>query len=154
MKNVLLGLSVLLILLLSGCASNTTPDYLTYKLPPPDTRDIKTLTVEDLCRIRAINWGERYEAKIYKSTPEQRNILKQQLVDTDAELKRRKAFTKREWHLIKKETIAVGMSKNALLCSMGFPQTINSSSYGPDQYVYEHLELYVYVSGNRVTAWN
>ncbi len=152
MKNILLGLSVLSILLLSGCASNTTPDYLTYKLPPPDIRDIKTLTVEDLCRIRAINWEERYEAKIYKSTPEQRNILKQQLVDTDAELKRRKAFTRREWSLIEKKEIRVGMSKNALLCSWRFPTEINRSSYGPDQYVYHGQ--YVYVSGNRVTAWN
>lgn len=154
MKNISLGLLLLLALLLSGCASNT-PQKEPYVVMPLPV--LKTYSMEGLCRtVRHKNKLEINQAirgtYYQKASPEQINSLKQQVVDARNELKRRKLFSKKEWRLIEKEKIQVGMSKKALLCSWGTPNSINRSSYGPDQYVY--YNQYVYLRGNRVTAWN
>ncbi len=73
------------------------------------------------------------------------------LPNIKAELKRRKAFTKREWELIDNNQIQVGMSSEALTCSWGYPEKINRASYG-NQSVYGNS--YVYTENHKVTAWN
>ncbi len=150
MKKLLIGLSALLIIVLSGCISNTTYVPPAYVLPAP--KDVKKLTVHGLCKYKNRNRLEHWMSTINSLTPAQINTLNKELADINTELKKRKAFNRREWNLIRNKKIQVGMSKNALLCSWGWPDKINRSSYGSDQYVYGNQ--YVYVRRNRVTAWN
>ena len=147
------------ILLLSGCTSKPKPPKLkksSYIMPEYFLKNIKTATIADLCGMNKFSAAEAknedFNVRMYNATPKEINTIKQTEIDTMNELKRRKAFSKREWQLIKDEKVKVGMSKNALICSWGNPESINRSSYGPDQYVYDGQ--YVYVRGNRVTAWN
>ena len=53
---------------------------------------------------------------------------------------------------VRKGVICVGMPQSLLLLSWGKPDRINSSSYGPDQYVYGNQ--YVYVENGIIKAWN
>lgn len=156
MKNISLGLLVLLALLLSGCASSTPQKEPYVVIPLPD---VKTYSMEGLCRVvrhkNKLEINQAIRGTYYqKASPEQINSLKQQVVDARNELKRRKLFSKKEWRLIEKEQIQVGMSKKALLCSWGTPNRINRSSYGDAQYVYGGQYVYVSEETNRVTAWN
>jgi len=159
MKNILFSLSTLSILLLSGCTSEPKPpkrEKSSYIIPAYLLKNVKTATIADLCGMNKFSTAEAKNAdfyvKVYNATPEEINTVKQTKINTMNELKRRKAFSKREWKLIKDEKVRVGMSKNALICSWGNPESINRSSYGADQYIYDGQ--YVYVRGNRVTAWN
>ena len=76
-----------------------------------------------------------------------------------AELISRRAFSAKEWKLIDRQAIQVGMSKNAMFCSFGMPYDLNRNSYGRDQYIYkqegsEYKRHYIYIENNIVTAWN
>lgn len=162
MKDILIVLLAPSIFLFSGCTSSK-PELQPYKLRP--SPNVKALSVDELCKIHLHeNWEDIFYAKYrpYGSvtgpaTPEQIAILKQEVLDARAELKRRQPFGKSVTRLVVEKKIRVGMSKKALLCSWGHPSRINRSSYGPDQYVYEgesaYDTQYVYLRGNRVTAW-
>jgi hypothetical protein len=54
--------------------------------------------------------------------------------------------------IVRRKEIKVGMPKSLLLLSWGEPDRINSSSYGPDQYVYGNQ--YVYIENGVIKAWN
>jgi hypothetical protein len=57
--------------------------------------------------------------------------------------------------LIKAGKVEVGMSKEALEQSWGWPLKINRSSYGPEQWVFLNgiYQRYAYVRDGKVTAW-
>ena len=46
----------------------------------------------------------------------------------------------------------MGWSQDLLLLSWGPPERINSSSHGPDQWVYSNQ--YIYIQNGKITAWN
>lgn len=57
--------------------------------------------------------------------------------------------------LVRQSIIKVGMPKHLLLLSWGTPNSINNSSYGPEQWVYGSTYCsYVYVENDVITAWN
>ena len=79
-----------------------------------------------------------------------------------AELIRRNAFTAEEWTLINNHAIKVGMTRNAVVCSLGNPLKVNYASYG-DQVVFGYYDslrdrrlVYFpsYGSNTKATAWN
>ncbi len=147
MRNGLLALSTFSIILFSGCSTSS------YLLPYDIKQDNKTLTVEKLCTIRGNHYAEMGRAYTAHATEEQKQALRLRLANANTELKRRNPFSKNEWRLIEEKKVQVGMSENALICSWGSPIIINRSSYGSDQYAYDDYR-YVYLRGNRVTAWN
>ena len=57
------------------------------------------------------------------------------------------------WEKILKRKVWVGMTKEMLLISWGEPESISSSSYGDNQWVYNSQYVYLNSSGI-VTAWN
>lgn len=71
------------------------------------------------------------------------------------ELHRRSAISSKDWTLIDKKSIQIGMTELALLCSIGAGEQRSRSvgSWGTHiQYVYGH-GVYVYVENGVVTSW-
>jgi hypothetical protein len=61
-----------------------------------------------------------------------------------------KKLSKRDIALIRSGTVRVGMSEEALFMTMGYPDHVNTASYG-NQIVFGNT--YVYVTNGKVTAW-
>ena len=52
----------------------------------------------------------------------------------------------------RKSVVVVGMPEDCVVLAWGYPEKINKTSYGPQQWVYGHQ--YVYIENGIVTAWN
>lgn len=52
----------------------------------------------------------------------------------------------------RKSVIVVGMPVDCVVLAWGYPEKINRTSYGPQQWVYGHQ--YVYIENGIVSAWN
>ncbi|MBW2105994.1 MAG: hypothetical protein JRI26_08230 [Deltaproteobacteria bacterium] len=77
-----------------------------------------------------------------------------------AELIRRNAIPDDEWPVIEQKKIRMGMSELGLVCSWGYPSTINKTvtRYGErKQWVYRSCSSckgqYVYTENGKVTSW-
>ena len=64
-----------------------------------------------------------------------------------------KKLTPREIAAIRKQSIFRGMSKDALFCSMGFPESTNDWGRGGKQLVYSSTQMVYLDSQNKVVDW-
>ncbi len=72
-------------------------------------------------------------------------------------LKEQHAFTVQQWYRIKHGGAAVGISEAEVICIYGYPDHINKSAFGPDQWVYTDSEgsqiVFIYLQNGVVTDW-